>query len=100
MVGAIHDLKAFGFLFHLLTTHSSIRACLSLRVGQSSRRFDTNTLGVLARVLLARSFSAAGAAAGAAGAARAAVAGAARAAVVVVRDAAVDIFFIATTVES
>jgi hypothetical protein len=98
VVGANHDLRAFGFLFHLLTTHSSIRACLSLRVGQSSRRFDTNTLGVLARVLLARSFSAAGAAAGAT--ARAAVAGAARAAIVVVRVATVDIFFIATTVES
>jgi hypothetical protein len=91
VVGANHDLRAFGFLFHLLTTHSSIRACLSLRVGQSSRRFDTNTLGVLARVLLARSFSAT---------ARAAVAGAARAAIVVVRVATVDIFFIATTVES
>jgi hypothetical protein len=97
VVGAIHDLRAFGFLFHLLTTHSSIRACLSLRVGQSSRRFDTNTLGVLARVLLARSFSAAGAAGATA---RVAVAGAARAAIVVVRVAAVDIFFIATTVES
>lgn len=95
MVGAIHDLKAFGFLFHLLTTHSSIRACLSLRVGQSSRRFDTNRLSVLARVLLARSFSAAGAARVAT--ARAAVAGVA---IVVVRVAAVDIFFIATTVES